>query len=464
MEDGSYGASSSVQLPRFAKLNTTNPGVNKQGWCPTADDSAPYLQINLADSYFINGLATKGQDFTGSERWVTSYYITYSGDGLSFTDYTEGGQRKNFTGNTEPTSIVLHEINITTPARVIRFHPLDFVEQACMRASVFGCLAPVVPPPGQLGDPSAQTGILIALWILAGILSFLLLMACCYYCCWHVCCGRGKKRRGLTAFRHTWMDDTDGYLIENLEKRWRLPSADIMTAAKSVPQDEIQEVIVDMQDENFKPSGVIQFGIEAEVSKEAPVTADTVHSETPTYSEDAVDDVKSGASMISLSSDTARYASIARQKRIKSDSSAAEPVLRAASLERNSQKGQRRGSGVTNEGFTRSKEWLLDDSPQARPLTPEVRRAVSADELAVVDYDMFAPPSGQPAFRSELGRDGYMRMKQTNPDSTYEALPLGNADVTTGAEQVREAVLMENEDPLYAEIRFNDEGEMVEIK
>lgn len=59
----------------------------------------------------------------------------------------------------------------------------------------------------------------------------------------------------MTAFRHTWMDDPDGYLIESLENRWRLPSADIMTAAKSVPQDEIQEVIVDMQDENFKPSG-----------------------------------------------------------------------------------------------------------------------------------------------------------------------------------------------------------------
>ena len=58
----------------------------------------------------------------------------------------------------------------------------------------------------------------------------------------------------MTPFRHTWMDDPDGYLIESL-KRWRLPSADIMTAAKSVPQDEIQEVIVDMQDENFKPSG-----------------------------------------------------------------------------------------------------------------------------------------------------------------------------------------------------------------
>lgn len=57
--------------------------------------------------------------------------------------------------------------------------------------------------------------------------------------------------------------------------------------------------------------------------------------------------------MISLSSDTARYASINRRKRIKSDPSAVGPNLGAASLERNSTKGQRRGSGVTNEGFTR---------------------------------------------------------------------------------------------------------------
>lgn len=57
--------------------------------------------------------------------------------------------------------------------------------------------------------------------------------------------------------------------------------------------------------------------------------------------------------MISLSSDTARYASINRRKRIKSDPSAIGPNLGAASLERNSTKGQRRGSGVANEGFTR---------------------------------------------------------------------------------------------------------------
>ena len=51
------------------------------------------------------------------------------------------------------------------------------------------------------------------------------------------------------------MDDPDGYLIEGLEKRWRLPSADIVTTVKAVPEDEIQEVIVEMRDENAKPSG-----------------------------------------------------------------------------------------------------------------------------------------------------------------------------------------------------------------
>ena len=40
----------------------------------------------------------------------------------------------------------------------------------------------------------------IALWILAGILTFLLLMACCYYCCWHVCCGRYVKKMWSIEF------------------------------------------------------------------------------------------------------------------------------------------------------------------------------------------------------------------------------------------------------------------------
>ena len=35
----------------------------------------------------------------------------------------------------------------------------------------------------------------IALWVMAGILTSLLFTFCCYYCCWHVCCGRYVKRQ-----------------------------------------------------------------------------------------------------------------------------------------------------------------------------------------------------------------------------------------------------------------------------
>lgn len=63
---------------------------------------------------------------------------------------------------------------------------------------------------------------------------------------------RGKKKKGLTAFRHTWIDDTDGYLVDDLDKRWRLPSVDLVARA---PEDEIQEVAVEMGNENPKPSG-----------------------------------------------------------------------------------------------------------------------------------------------------------------------------------------------------------------
>ena len=71
------------------------------------------------------------------------------------------------------------------------------------------------------------------------------------------------------------------------------------------------------------------------------------------YSEDVVGTVKSGASMITLSSDTARYASIERRNRVKSDSSGAGLNLGAASLERYNRNQRRKSSGVTNEGFTR---------------------------------------------------------------------------------------------------------------
>ena len=37
-------------------------------------------------------VATKGQE-EGSGNWVTSYYLAFSSDGQSFTNYTQGQNR-----------------------------------------------------------------------------------------------------------------------------------------------------------------------------------------------------------------------------------------------------------------------------------------------------------------------------------------------------------------------------------
>lgn len=59
---------------------------------------------------------------------------------------------------------------------------------------------------------------------------------------------RGKKRRGL-AYKDS-SAGYDGYLIE--DKRWRLaPTA----MGGTVPEDEVQEVTIEMKEENAKPSG-----------------------------------------------------------------------------------------------------------------------------------------------------------------------------------------------------------------
>ena len=76
------------------------------------------------------------------------------------------------------------------------------------------------------------------------------------------------------------------------------------------------------------------------------------------------------------------------------------------------------------------------DLPQVRNRA-ELKRSQSADEMATIDYGMFEqrPGSADNAVRGELGRDGYMRMRQTSReriDGASGAFPMGTADVAIG--------------------------------
>lgn len=63
---------------------------------------------------------------------------------------------------------------------------------------------------------------------------------------------RGKKR-GHLAYKGTSTED-GGYLIEE-DKRWTLPQTIIPAR---VPEDEVQEVTIEMTEEKGKPLGIIE--------------------------------------------------------------------------------------------------------------------------------------------------------------------------------------------------------------
>lgn len=67
---------------------------------------------------------------------------------------------------------------------------------------------------------------------------------------------RGKKRKGLAAFKDTSAED--GYLIEEDNKAWRMPAAAMAPTVPRVktPEDEVQEVSIEMT-EDVKPLGTM---------------------------------------------------------------------------------------------------------------------------------------------------------------------------------------------------------------
>lgn len=83
------------------------------------------------------------------------------------------------------------------------------------------------------------------------------------------------------------------------------------------------------------------------------MTADTVHSETPQYSEEVVGAVKKGASMITMSSNDTGYRSAERRQRIKSETAASVLAAGGAAGDPRYVNQRRRSSGFSNGGFIR---------------------------------------------------------------------------------------------------------------
>ena len=75
--------------PYSARLNAANAG-----WEANKSDSNPWLQVDLLSYHtLVTKVATQGSGRT--EKWVSSYYLQYSMDGVAFHYYKEVGKNEN---------------------------------------------------------------------------------------------------------------------------------------------------------------------------------------------------------------------------------------------------------------------------------------------------------------------------------------------------------------------------------
>ena len=85
--DNNITASSAVSQAKNGRLN------NAGAWCAdTADNSNPYLQIDLQTLHIICAVSTQGNP--KADEWVKTYALQVSTDGSTWTDYDEFGQVK----------------------------------------------------------------------------------------------------------------------------------------------------------------------------------------------------------------------------------------------------------------------------------------------------------------------------------------------------------------------------------
>lgn len=79
-------------FPSGARFNATN-----DGWEANKSDSNPWLQVDLLSYHtLVTEVATQGSGRRG--KWVSSYYLQYSIDGVAFHYYKKVGKNENKVG------------------------------------------------------------------------------------------------------------------------------------------------------------------------------------------------------------------------------------------------------------------------------------------------------------------------------------------------------------------------------
>lgn len=129
---------------------------------PFRPEEHPWIQIDLLTPKLISGIATQGSPDT--ERWVTSYTVSYSVDGVTFIPYTIWPGEPTpyvFPANTDQNTYVRNLFNRDIIARYVRVQPVSGSPGGmAMRVEILGCSSPtpITPTVQPTAAPPGLTG------------------------------------------------------------------------------------------------------------------------------------------------------------------------------------------------------------------------------------------------------------------------------------------------------------------
>lgn len=136
---------SSSQRDSSHQANRARVGIEvigsfEDGWCSSATDTAPYIQVFFEYLVNITEIETEGVEDGTTDLWIESYYVSISNNSAetSFVNYTENGKTRIFLANTNisATNNTLQGTNV----HFIRIHPVNRSGTfACLRLALFGC-------------------------------------------------------------------------------------------------------------------------------------------------------------------------------------------------------------------------------------------------------------------------------------------------------------------------------------
>ncbi|CAH3014709.1 unnamed protein product [Porites evermanni] len=126
------------------RLNFKAGGGKTGAWSTLRNDVHQWLQVNLGAKTEVTGVQIQGRQDT--DQWVTSFTISYSGNGTAFTPYQNS---KVFNGNTDRNTVVLNVLHPSINARYIRVHPKTWRRHISMRMELLGCPSACLDPLGM---------------------------------------------------------------------------------------------------------------------------------------------------------------------------------------------------------------------------------------------------------------------------------------------------------------------------